>query len=275
MVSLEHLRGIPLLTRLDPVELEVLASQVDLRTYQPRERIFGIGEVAEAIYLVVSGSVCVTTVDEENQEVLIAQRGPGTLMGLSSMLDESIRQTRAIAAEETRCVELTRQHLASMLMKYPLAALDMLAALAAELSEAQHLVRERSARHPNVVLEEAATRGDRLADTVAHFGGSWSFIITCLVILVLYTALNLSLGGRAWDPYPFILLNLFLSMLAALQAPIIMMSQNRQDQKDRVRSELDFEVNRKAEAEIRSLSAQVLKIGDRIEDLLSLSPERH
>ena len=94
--------------------------------------------------------------------------------------------------------------------------------------------------------------GDRIADGVARFGGSWRFIITFGAILVAYTTLNVMLKGRAWDPYPFILLNLFLSMLAAVQAPVIMMSQNRQDAKDRLRSELDFEVNRRAEAKSRA-----------------------
>jgi CRP/FNR family cyclic AMP-dependent transcriptional regulator len=270
MISTETLRKIPLLSRLDRSELELLAEQLELSTYSPRQRIFGKGEKAKAAYLIVSGNVRVTTVDEDNQEVLIARPGPGTLVGLSSMLDESVRQTHASAEEETRCVELSRHHLNNILDNKPLAAFDMLAALAGELSEAQHLIRGRSARPANVVIEESGSAADRLADSVAHFGGSWSFIITCLVTLILYTALNLWLGTRAWDPYPFILLNLFLSMLAALQAPIIMMSQNRQDQKDRLRSELDFEVNRKAEAELRALSAKVLQLGEGLEDLQGL-----
>lgn len=269
MVSIDTLREIPLLGRLDRKDLEVLAAQVDLRAFAPRERIFRMGEVASAVYLIVSGKVSVTTVDDENQEILLARPGTGTLMGLSSMLDETTRQTQATAEQETRCVELTRQHLADLVTKNPMAALDMLAALASELSEAQHLVRGRSTRHPYADIEDTISPGERLADAVARFGGSWAFILTFLSILVVYTALNSWLGKGAWDPYPFILLNLFLSMLAALQAPVIMMSQNRQDQKDRLRSQLDFEVNRKAEAEIRSLSAKVLEIGDSLDELRS------
>jgi CRP/FNR family cyclic AMP-dependent transcriptional regulator len=102
---------------------------------------------------------------------------------------------------------------------------------------------------------------------VARFGGSWSFIIAFGVVLVVWTAVNVVLATRAWDPYPFILLNLFLSMIAALQAPVIMMSQNRQDAKDRLRSELDFAVNRKAEAEITQLAAKLNRIEDRLDDL--------
>ena len=115
--------------------------------------------------------------------------------------------------------------------------------------------------------------GDRIADGVARFGGSWRFIISFGVVLVVYTACNVALGGRAWDPYPFILLNLFLSMLAAIQAPVIMMSQNRQDTKDRVRGELDFDVNRRAELEIRGLSKKLHALSDKLNDVEELLRE--
>jgi CRP/FNR family cyclic AMP-dependent transcriptional regulator len=117
------------------------------------------------------------------------------------------------------------------------------------------------------VIEEALTFGNRLSDSVARFGGSWLFIISFGVVLVLWVAVNVALFAKAWDPYPFILLNLFLSMLAAVQAPIILMSQNRQDTKDRVRSELDFAVNRKAETEIIQLTAKLNRIADRLDDV--------
>ena len=100
-----------------------------------------------------------------------------------------------------------------------------------------------------------------------NFGGSWTFIITFLTILVVYTAVNLGLGMKAWDPYPFILLNLFLSMLAALQAPVIMMSQNRQDTKDRLRGELDFEVNKRAASDIQGLARKLNLLVDKIDDI--------
>jgi uncharacterized membrane protein len=130
------------------------------------------------------------------------------------------------------------------------------------------LVRGRAARNANDMIEEEATFGERIADSVARFGGSWTFIITFGVVLVIYTCLNtFLLTVRAWDPYPFILLNLFLSMLAALQAPIIMMSQNRQDTKDRLRSELDYDVNRRAAAEIQGLARKLNVLGEKIVDL--------
>jgi len=120
------------------------------------------------------------------------------------------------------------------------------------------------------VIEQKSTLGDRVADTVAGFGGSWTFILTFLGGLLIYTVISLNLGQRSWDPYPFILLNLFLSMLAAFQAPVIMMSQNRQDEKDRLRSELDFDVNRRAESEIKGLAAKLNLLGEQMADIEEL-----
>ena len=120
------------------------------------------------------------------------------------------------------------------------------------------------------MIEEQSTFGERIADSVARFGGSWGFIILFGAILVIYSSANAILQGRAWDPYPFILPNLFLSMLAAIQAPVIMVSQNRQDEKDRLRSELDFDVNRRAESEIQSLSRRLSRLLEKVEDVEEL-----
>ena len=128
-------------------------------------------------------------------------------------------------------------------------------------------MRIRAARNANEGIEERSTFGERLADSVARFGGSWAFIVLFAIALVVYSSINVALANRAWDPYPFILLNLFLSMLAAIQAPVIMMSQNRQDVKDRLRSELDFDVTRRAESEIQTLSHRVSQLLDKVEDV--------
>jgi uncharacterized membrane protein len=124
------------------------------------------------------------------------------------------------------------------------------------------------------MIESESTAGEKIADAVASFGGSWTFIISFLVILVIYTGINVVLRASAWDPYPFILLNLFLSMLAALQAPVIMMSQNRQDTKDRLRGELDYDVNRRAESEIQGLAQKLNLIQDKIGDIDEVLRER-
>jgi uncharacterized membrane protein len=183
------------------------------------------------------------------------------------MLDQTPHQTSALAMEKTTCVEISRDDIAILLQRKPLAGMDMLTVLGHQFHASQQLVLIRATRNPNELIEEKYTYGEHIADTVASFGGSWTFIITFGIVLVTYAAINVFLKVRAWDPYPFILLNLFLSMLAAIQAPVIMMSQNRQDKKDRLRSELDFDVNRRAEAEIQNLSRKLNLVTDKLGDL--------
>jgi len=253
---------------LDDEETEVLAGQVELRTFAARQRIYKIGDPSDKAYVMVSGRVRVTTVDEDQQEVVVDEPSHGEFFGFASMLEQTPHQTTAIAVEETDCLEVDRHDIAVLLQRKPLAGMDMLTVLGRQFHASQQLVRLRAARNANDLIEEEATFGERIADSVARFGGSWTFIITFGIVLVVYASLNTFLLRQiAWDPYPFILLNLFLSMLAALQAPIIMMSQNRQDTKDRLRSELDFDVNRRAAAEIQGLARKLNVIGEKIIDL--------
>jgi uncharacterized membrane protein len=214
--------------------------------------------------------VRVTTVDEDHQEVVVDEPAVGEFFGFASMLDQTPHQTSAMASEEAVCIEVDRHDIMVLLERKPHAGMDMLAVLGKQYHGSQRLVRVRSMRNPNEVIEEQTTVGNHIADEVARFGGSWTFIITFGCVLVTYTALNVWLGRRAWDPYPFILLNLFLSMLAAVQAPVIMMSQNRQDAKDRLRGELDYAVNRRAESEIQGLSRKLNLLGEKLEDVEDL-----
>jgi uncharacterized membrane protein len=266
----EVLKSVPLFALLDDEEVAVLASQVELKRFAPRQRIYKMGDPGGRAYVMVSGMVRVTTVDEDQQQVVLNEPTAGEFFGFASMLEQTMHQTGAEAVEEAVCVEVDLNDIAVLLQRKPLAGIDMLTVLGRHFHAAQQLVRGRSMRNPNEVIEAKAGFGDRIADTVARFGGSWSFIISFLILLVLYTALNISLGRNAWDPYPFILLNLFLSMIAALQAPVIMMSQNRQDAKDRLRSELDYEVNRRAASEIQSLARRLHLLGDKIDDVEDL-----
>ncbi|MBV8113277.1 MAG: DUF1003 domain-containing protein [Silvibacterium sp.] len=269
----QELKHVPLFSLLDDEELAVLAAQVQLKRFAPRQRIYKIGDPGRHAYILMSGNVQVTTVDEDHQEVLVDQPGHGEFFGFASMLEQSAHQTNALALEESLCVEVSRGDIATLLSQKPLSGMDMLAVLGHQFHGSQQLVRLRANRNPNAVIEEEETFGERIADTVAGFGGSWIFIIAFLSGLVVYSTINIILERRAWDPYPFILLNLILSMLAAIQAPVIMMSQNRQDKKDRLRSELDFDVNRRAEAEIQHLTRKLNLMHDKIGDIDDLLRE--
>jgi CRP/FNR family cyclic AMP-dependent transcriptional regulator len=266
----EELKHVPLFEKLDDEELAILAQQVELRKFAARQRIYKMGEPGERGYIVMTGKVQVATVDEDHQELVIDEPTHGEFFGFAAMLDHMSHQTTATAMEETTCVEVDRNDIATLLQKKPMAGMDMMAVLGRQFHASQQLVRVRAARNPNDLIEAESTFGERIADKVAGFGGSWTFIISFLVSLVIYSIINVFLGHRAWDPYPFILLNLILSMLAAIQAPVIMMSQNRQDTKDRVRGELDFDVNRRAETEIQGLARKLNLIADKVDDVVDL-----
>ncbi len=261
------LKQVPLFSRLDDDEAAVLASQVELKSFVPRQRIYKMGDSSGRAYVMVTGRVQVTTVDEDHREVVVDEPISGQFFGFASMLEQTPHQTEAVAMEETVCIEVDRNDILVLIQRKPHAGMDMLAVLGHQFHAAQQLVRVRANRHPNEIIEEQATLGERVADTVAAFGGSWTFITIFALFMVIYTAINVSLGRSAWDPYPFILLNLFLSMLAAIQAPVIMMSQNRQDKKDRLRGELDYDVNRRAHTEIQGLAQKLNLLSDKLGDI--------
>lgn len=270
----EVLKHVPLFALLDEEETAVLASQVQLVTFAPRQRIYKTGDSQGQAYVVVSGRVRVTTVDQDQQEVIVDEPTHGEFFGFASMLERTPHQTDAVAIDETVCVEVDRDDIAVLLQRKPMAGMDMLQVLGRQFHSAQQLVRLRANRHPNEIIDKEATFGERIADTVAGFGGSWTFIICFCIGLGVYISLDSILGKRAWDPYPYILLNLFLSMLAAIQAPVIMMSQNRLDTKDRLRGELDFDVNRRAEAEIQGLARKMNLLGEKMGDVEELLREK-
>jgi CRP/FNR family transcriptional regulator, cyclic AMP receptor protein len=267
------LRSVPLFSLLDEEETAVLAAQVEVRHFAPRERIYKRGVADGQAYVMLSGKVRVTTVDEDQQEVVVDEPACGEFFGFASMLEQTPHQTNAIALEETSCLEVSRKDITVLLERKPHAGMDLLTTLGRQFHAAQELVRMRATRNANEVIETEATMGERVADNVARFGGSWTFIILFGLTMVVYTSINIALRGRAWDPFPFILLNLFLSMLAAIQAPVIMMSQNRQDTKDRVRGELDYDVNRRAASDIQGLARKLNLLDDKIDDLGALLRE--
>ncbi len=264
------LKSVPLFSLLDDEETAVLASQVELKTFASRERIYKMGAAGGQAYVMVTGKVRVSTVDEDGQEVVVDEPSVGEIFGFASMLEQTPHHTNAVALEESTCLEIDRHDITVLLERKPHAGMDLLTVLGRQIHAAQELVRTRASRNPNDIIEKEATFGERVADAVAGFGGSWTFISLFAVVLIIYSLINILLGKSAWDPYPFILLNLFLSMLAAIQAPVIMMSQNRQNTRDRLRSELDFDVNRRAESEIQGLARKLNLLDDKMHDFDSL-----
>jgi uncharacterized membrane protein len=254
---------------LDDDELAELTAHVDERTFPAGQVIFHAGEPGGAMHVVLAGKVEVFLVDEDRKRVVLNELGPGEIFGELSLFDGDPRSASVRALEPTRTFLIDRADLERLFAHRPHAALEVLTVMSRRLRRTDLLLSQRVARNPNEVLEEKETFGEHVADGVARFGGSWSFIFAFATILLTWVGANtVLLFGRKepFDPYPFILLNLFLSMLAAIQAPVIMMSQNRQDTKDRVRSELDYQVNLKAELEIMELHEKFDRLEQRIEE---------
>src|ERR1700731_1777941 len=188
--SPEVLKRVPLFALLDEEEVAVLAEQVELKKFAARQRIWKMGDAGGQAYVMVSGTVRITTVDEDQQEVVVDEPAVGEFFGFASMLEQTPHQTGAMALEETVCVEVDRNDIAVLLERKPHAGMDMLTVLGRQFHASQQLVRGRASRNPNEVIEEEATFGDHLADSVARFGGSWTFIIAFAVVLIIYTTIN-------------------------------------------------------------------------------------
>jgi uncharacterized membrane protein len=260
---------IPIFSLLDADERAVLAEQVELRRFAARQRIYRSGDPGAKAYVVTSGKVEVVVIDDDNQEVVLDTPTAGEMFGLASMLSASEHATTATALEDTTAIEVDRNDLSNLMQKKPLAGLDMLTMVGRHIRAAQMLVRTRAGRNPNEVIDEQLTWGDRLADSVARFGGSWRFIISFGVVLIAYAAVNVVLAARAWDPYPFILLNLAFSTQAAYAAPLILLAQNRQAERDRVQQELDRLVNARVQADTEFLAREIATVRLSLSDVVT------
>ncbi len=157
----EELRHVPLFALLDEDEAAILAAQVEIRKFSPRQRIYKIGDPGSHAYVMIAGSVQVSTVDEDQQEVVIDLPGHGEFFGFASMLEQTAHQTSAMAMDETTCIEVDRNDISVLLQRKPLAGMDMLTVLGRQFHASQQLVRMRASRNPNDIIDEEATFGNR------------------------------------------------------------------------------------------------------------------
>jgi len=255
------LQEAPLFALLDDSERQTLADIIDVVHFDKGASIFSFGDVGDTLYIVRDGTVQVFVENYEGQKIILGENTRGDIFGEISLLDGGPRTATAVATEDSELFALERQDLLDLITKHPHAAMDLLTVVGRRLRATDEMLRTHVAKNVNEEEEDMMTFGERIADKVAAFGGSWTFIIFFGFILLCWAALNtILLHDKGFDPYPYILLNLFLSMLASLQAPVIMMSQNRQSSKDRLKADLDYEVNLKAELEVAQLHNKVDKI---------------
>ena len=264
--ELNMLGEVPLFALLDQRERKTLAKLLNSRTFSKGDTVFSYGDAGDALYLIRHGRVEVFVENTEGEKILLAENEAGDLFGEISLLDGGSRTASVVAVEDTECLTLDRDNLLKFITQHPHAALDLLTVMGRRLRSTDELLRTHVSRNVNEEEEERLTFGERIADRVATFGGSWTFIILFGFILASWMAVNAYLlAAHPFDPYPFILLNLGLSALAALQAPVIMMSQNRQATKDRLKADLDYQVNLKAELEVAQLHGKIDRIYEQMQ----------
>jgi len=267
---------VPIFELMDEEERGALARMMDSREFKQGEMIFEFGDPGAEIYIVRTGRVEIYVENPDGEKVVLGENEHGDVIGELSFLDGGSRTATAVAIEDTQMLSLHRERLLEFIEEHPHAALDLLTVVGRRLRNTHEMLRTQVSRNVNVEEQERLTFGQRVADRVADFGGSWTFICIFGVVMLVWVVLNsTALLKDHFDPYPYILLNLFLSMIAAMQAPVIMMSQNRQAAKDRLRSDLDYQVNFKAELEIANLHHKVDRVYERLEAHLSRLESRN
>ena len=249
LMTIDDLRQVPLFESLDDDAARELCKLLETVDCKVDKVLFRAGDAGDAMYVIERGKVRICVQATDGHELTLAELGRGDFFGEMALLEGQRRSANAVVAEEARLAVLSREHFLSFVMRgNPNVALEMLTSLANRLRRTDELLRHSTTRNLNV--EEAAllTLADRAADIMAEFGGSWKFITFSIGFFVCWVLLNSwLLHDKGFDAYPYVLLNLVLGMIVGLQAPIIIMAQNRQAEKDRLRANLDYQLNLKNE----------------------------
>ncbi len=253
-MTIDTLRQVPLFESLDNEAASKLCHLLESLDCKAGTSLFRAGDEGDAMYLIERGKVRICVRATDGREVTLIELVRGDFFGEMALLDGQRRSADAIVAEDARLAVLSREHFLSFVRSSPNVALEMLTALANRLRHTDELLRRSATRNVNV--EEAAhlTLADRAADVIAEFGGSWKFIIAAVLFFNSWVLINTwLLRDNAFDAYPYLLLSTAINMLAVLQAPVILMSQNRQSHKDRLRAEIDYQINLKNELALNEI----------------------
>ena len=263
-MNVETLRQVPLFESLDNDAARELCELLESIDRKSGALLFRAGDEGDAMYVIEQGKIRICVRAKDGHEVTLTELGRGDFFGEMVLLDGKSRSADAVVKEDARLAVLSREHFLSFVHTHPNVALEMLTALTNRLRQTDELLRHSATRNVNV--EEAArlTVADRAADLIAEFGGSWKFIIAAVVFVNVWVWINMWLawiGKINFDPYPFLLLSTAINVLSILQAPIILMSQNRQAHKDRLRAEIDYQVNLKNELALNEILERLRTLG--------------
>jgi uncharacterized membrane protein len=260
-MTLDAIRSVPLFASLDDEAAIELRNLLQTRTVASGNNLFRAGDQGDSMYLIESGRVRIALTDDDHKELVLAELAQGDFFGEMAIIDGKQRSADASVTEDARLAVLSRDSFLRFIDNNPTVALAMLSATFSRLRRTDKLLQQRVSRNVNEEQDKRMTIADRAADMLAEFGGSWKFIGFAIGIIVSWIVFNSYILFRGFDPAPYQMLNLVMGVIAGLQAPIIMMSQNRQSEKDRLRADLDFQVNLKNEISL----AEVLRRLDVIE----------
>ena len=246
-MTLEAIRSVPLFASLDDDAATGLRSLLTVREVAAGRPLFRTGDKGDAMYLIERGRVRISVRDEDKQQITLAELARGDFFGEMAIIDGKRRSADATVTEDARFAILSRENFMAFVQSNPTVTLEMLSAAFERLRRTDELLQQRVSRNANDEDKKRMTLSDRMADLLAEFGGSWKFIGVSLGLILSWIIFNSYILVRGFDPAPYQMLNLTLAVVAGLQAPIIMMSQNRQTEKDRLRADLDYKVNLKNE----------------------------
>lgn len=255
------LEDVELFEHLNADERATLAEVIDVRRLAAGDTLFKVGEPGESLYVVRAGEVELFIRDTAGQRIPLAIVGTGEVFGELALLDHSPRTATAIAMSDSMLLELDRGDLLLLFRHSPEAALRLLAAMGRMTRKADELLKTRVSRNVNEEVEERLSFVQRSVDWVSWFAGSMWFLALTAVWFIVWIAVNmLPLGVSQFDPYPFGLLTMITSLEAIFLSCFVLISQNRQAEKDRVRADIEYEVNIKAELEVAHLHEKTDRI---------------
>ena len=250
----DALAAVRLFELLDKEDIETLAAVIDSIKISAGEILFRVGEPGDSLFIVETGEVELFINDTTGQKIVLTVAERDDFFGDLSMLDNRPRSATARALKDTELLVLDRDDLLLLFRKTPDAALSMMAALSAMLRKADDLLRTRVSRNVNEEMDEKLSPLQHIADWIAWFSGSMQFLILNALIFIVWIAINtLPLGIEQFDPFPFGLLTMIVSLEAIFLSCFVLISQNRQSEKDHIRSDIEYEVNIKAELEVAHL----------------------
>jgi uncharacterized membrane protein len=255
LVSL--LAEVPLFHLLDSEERTALAQMMEQANYPSGYRIFEEGEAGDRMYVVCTGQVELATTDKLGQKLVLTTAARGDLFGELSLLDGAARIANATVTEDAELLALDRGTLVDFIRRHPEAALDIMAVMGGRMRTTTVRLRQMATRNANEETEGKLTVLERITDAIAEFSGSLPFLALHAAWFLVWIGLNTIPGLLAFDPFPFGLLTMCVSLEAIFLSVIVLLSQNRQSEKDRIRADVDYEVNLKAELEVSHLHEKV------------------